>query len=104
MLTSEFHCPFCKAIMTPAYFVIGGGVWCCENKDFMEHYVAGDLDSTPYATNRGNNTFITSPNPMHCIIGNSGYRGGGHWPKEGLLCEKCLTFVIKPEGISRSCS
>jgi len=85
-----------RSVMVGAYFVIGGGVWCCEDKDFMEHYVAGDLDSTPYATTSGNDTYITSPKPLHCMIGASGYRGDkGDWPEEGLLCTTCLAFVIK---------
>ena len=96
MSTEQKACPYCGSVMVGAYFVIGGGVWCCEDKDFMEHYVAGDLDSTPYATTSGNDTYITSPKPLHCMIGASGYRGDkGDWPKEGLLCTTCLAFVIK---------
>ena len=42
MSTQQKSCPYCGSVMVGAYFVIGGGVWCCEDKDFMEHYVAGD--------------------------------------------------------------
>jgi hypothetical protein len=36
----------------------------------------------------------SSSAPIHCVIGGSGYRVGS-WPKEGLFCERCLTFAVK---------
>lgn len=94
MPTDQKSCPYCGAMMAESYFVVGGGVWCCEDKEFMENYVSRTLDE--YGTIVEDGLIITPPKPLHCLIGDSGYRGGhGNWPKEGLFCRECLTFVIK---------
>lgn len=80
--------------MSRAYFQIGGGVWCCEDKDFMEHHVAGDLET--FGMRRGDTMIVSPPKPLHCLIGASGVRDGGIWPKEGLFCQDCLAFVVRP--------
>jgi hypothetical protein len=77
--------------MLEVFFVIGGGVWCCESKQYMENYISG----TPPSGEQGSSKRL----PMHNVIGRRGYRGEGeNWPKEGLLCEnpECLTFIVKP--------
>ena len=95
MSTAENRCPYCDSILSQAYFIIGGGVWCCEDKDYMEHHVAGDAIET-YGVRNGNNVTVRPPKPLHCLIGGSGWHGGhGTWPKEGLFCQNCLAFVVK---------
>jgi hypothetical protein len=37
---------------------------------------------------------------VYCLIGASGYRSGD-WPKDGLLCQNCLSFVIKGSKLTR---
>jgi hypothetical protein len=95
MPTAQKSCPYCDSVMVEAYFIISGGVWCCEDKQYMEHHVAGDLEK--YSTRGDEGTlFVSPPSPLRCIIGSRGWRAGhGSWPKEGLLCKNCLAFVMK---------
>jgi hypothetical protein len=96
MPTEQKSCPYCGSVMAEAYFIIGGGVWCCEDKEYMECHVAGELEKYSTAVDECN-SIVTPPSSLHCIIGSKGWHGGHEkWPKEGLFCKKCLTFVINP--------
>ena len=95
MPTEQKSCPYCGSVMSEAYFIIGGGVWCCEDKEYMECHVAGKLED--YTTRDGDTLFVKPPSPLHCLIGSTGWKNHRvKWPKEGLFCKKCLAFVVKP--------
>jgi hypothetical protein len=77
--------------MLTAYFIIGGGVWFCESKEYLEHRLTGFPEQDAARMEQ-----INRQKPMHTLIGSSGYhKGHGTWPKDGLYCEQCGTFVVK---------
>ena len=81
----EIACPSCGAKMQPVYVVIGGGVWLSGCREQIADRI-GLLTALPESAH---------VDEVHCVVGNSGYRRGD-WPKEGLYCQHCSSFLVKP--------
>jgi hypothetical protein len=70
------------------YISMSGGTWLSESKQLMEALIMG------YEHVRAPDESPAKRKPIHCVVGGSGYRVG-NWPKEGLFCPECLSFVVK---------
>jgi hypothetical protein len=85
------NCPYCGQRMVRVFAALSGGVWLCESRETMAWHVGVHKGEIPVP--EGTVTVHPHP-PIHCVIGNSGYKVGS-WPKEGLFCHGCNTFVIR---------
>ena len=87
-------CPYCDSPMAAVHFIIGGGVWYCESKEFLDLHCS-DFSALDDADKRRMRT-LNKQHPLHCIIGGSGFHDlNATWPKSGLYCNSCGTFTIK---------
>jgi len=85
-------CPYCGENMFEGYFIISGGVWWNESREYLESYIGSHQSSKQPDC-------CPQQHPMHCIIGSRGYHGGNEeWPKVGFLCKNstCLCIVMRP--------
>ena len=78
------RCPYCDGPVVFVFISMSGGVWLSESKAIMEQLISGEVTLGSE----------TGSQPIHCMIGGSGYRSGS-WPIDGLLCKNCLTFIVK---------
>jgi hypothetical protein len=83
---NEIPCPSCGTIMVQVYLLIGGGVRLSQSKKDIESLLA---------FHKGENFEWRQETPVQCVIGNRGYLSGT-WPKNGLHCPACHTFVVSP--------
>lgn len=83
-------CPYCGTTMCKAFVIISGGVWLSASRARMEAIV--ELSRSGEAPSPS----IDGESPMHCVIGASGH-ALGNWPKEGLYCCNCFSFLVRPQ-------
>ena len=87
------NCPYCGTAMTEVFVITNGGVWLSESKKRMLERLG------PYAPETSDDTMSTDDTraDVHCVIGDKGYRTGS-WPKDGMFCSKCYSFVVRRNG------
>ena len=87
-------CPYCDSPLVAVHFIIGGGVWFCESKEYLTLHCTRYDALTDADKHRLRE--LNKSHPLHCIIGGSGFRSEhATWPKEGLYCENCGAFVVR---------
>lgn len=87
-------CPYCDSPMAAVHFIIGGGVWYCESREYLTLHCSdyGALKDADKQHMRE----LNRKYPLHCIVGGSGFRDvHATWPKPGLYCRSCGAFTIK---------
>ena len=85
------NCPYCGTPMTKVFVITNGGVWLSESRKRMQEHLGSYASETSEGATSTDDTLAD----VHCVIGDKGYRTGT-WPKDGMFCSNCYSFIVKP--------
>jgi len=89
-------CPVCETDMVPVFVMMSGGVWLSESRARIRRIgrVSREGFLAPSEEELVQTRVDEHEPPLYCVIGGSGYKAGT-WPKDGLHCPNCHSFLVK---------